>query len=89
MNQRHRRAVAALLSGPKFREELDRIVGCSNFPEIAAKLRRHLFGQHLQCERVERIDRHGKRTYPGRYFLSKVGRTTAMVGVLREQGVIG
>jgi hypothetical protein len=78
LNRRHRRALAALIHGPKFREELDRLTGCSNFPECARILRRNGLGHHLQCERVQKVDRDGRRCAPGRYSLTPRGRAIAV-----------
>lgn len=67
-NQRHVRALKALLSRPQPREMLDRVVGCSNAPELVAELRRR--GLEVPCEHIEVIDRDGKVCRPGIYSLS-------------------
>jgi hypothetical protein len=62
VNPRHLRVIAALLTRARKREELDRIAGCSNAPELIAELRRR--GLDAPCIRVPAIDRDG---YPIRY----------------------
>lgn len=67
-NIRHLRVLAVLLVRQLFREELDKIAGCSNGPELVAELRR--FGLEIPCQRVTRLDRDGKRCRPGVYSLT-------------------
>ena len=61
-NPRHLRVIAALMTRSRKREELDRIAGCSNAPELIAELRRR--GLDAKCYKVPAIDRDG---YPIRY----------------------
>jgi hypothetical protein len=56
-NPRHLRAIQALLNRPVPREHGDRAVGCSNFPDVVAELRRR--GLDIPCERVPDRDRDG------------------------------
>lgn len=63
------------------REELDRIVGCSNAPALVAELRGK--GLDIDCTLVSSIDRDGKQCKPGRYELTARGRDT-----LREWGLV-
>ena len=72
-NPRHFRALQALLSRPIPREALDKIVGCSNGPELVAELRRR--GLEIPCERIRFIDRDGKVCRPGVYSLLSTDRT--------------
>jgi len=65
---RQTRALRALMNNPQMRENLDRIAGCSNSPELIAGLRR--MGLETPCERVERFDRDGNACYPGLYQLT-------------------
>ena len=67
-NKRHLRALADLLVRPLFREELDKIAGCSNGPELVAELRRR--GLEIPCEPVKRLDKDGKPCRPGVYSLT-------------------
>lgn len=67
-NKRHLRALVVLLVGPVFREELDKIAGCSNGPELVAELRRR--GLEIPCEPVKRLDKDGKPCRPGVYSLT-------------------
>lgn len=47
-NKRHLRVLAVLLVRRLFREELDKIAGCSNGPELVAELRRR--GLEIPCD---------------------------------------
>lgn len=67
-NKRHLRVLAALLVRRLFREELDKIAGCSNGPELVAELRRR--GLEIPCEPVTRLDKDGKPCRPGVYSLT-------------------
>ena len=53
---------------PQPRESLDRVVGCSNGPELVAELRRR--GLDIPCERVECYDRDNKPVQRGIYHLT-------------------
>lgn len=59
-----------------FREDVDRIAGASNGPEIISQLR-HQWGVGIDTERVERTDRDGKPCKPGKYLLTPQGRERA------------
>lgn len=61
-NPRHLRVIHSSLVRPRKREEIDRIAGASNGPELVAELRRR--GLEFPCDRVPAIDRDG---YPIRY----------------------
>lgn len=61
-NPRHLRVIFAAMARSRKREEVDRIAGCSNAPELVAELRRR--GLDFPCDRVPAIDRDG---YPIRY----------------------
>ena len=50
---------------PITREELDRIAGCSNGPDLIAELRRR--GLELPCTRTRKIDRDMFACFPGVY----------------------
>lgn len=74
-NPRHLRALAALMRRPVPREQLDRIAGCSNGPELVAELRRRGLGYDaLLCERVKVTDRDGNVCRHGVYALTDKGR---------------
>lgn len=64
-NPRHLRVLVALLLRPRSREELDRVAGCSNGPELVAELRRR--GLELPCARTPCIDRDGFEVKRGIY----------------------
>ena len=67
-NVRHLRVIAALRKEPRRREEIDRIAGCSNGPQIIAIFRK--FGLDIPCERISLLDRDGHRCSPGVYHLT-------------------
>lgn len=71
-NPRHLRALTVMLRRPITREELDSVAGCSNSPELVAELRRR--GLPIQCERIEFVDRDGRKCRPGVYHLTDKGR---------------
>lgn len=67
-NPRHLRVIHALLIGPRKREEIDRVAGASNGPELIAKLRRR--GLELPCVQVPGYDRDGFPVRFGVYHLT-------------------
>lgn len=71
-NPRHQRALAILLHRPAKREELDRVAGCSNFPDLVAELRRR--GLEIPCHRIPAIDRDGREVTVGVYTLTPSDR---------------
>jgi hypothetical protein len=64
-NPRHLRAIDALSKGPCKREDLDRIAGASNSPELVADLRRR--GLRVPCKMVAGVDRDGVSVKYGVY----------------------
>ena len=77
---RGRRVIVELLRGPLMREDVDRISGASNGPEVVYYLRRRM-GLEIPCERVHGTDRDGRPCAPGRYSLTRRDRAE----VLRAQ----
>ena len=69
------RTLRALASGPLMREEVDRVSGSSNGPEVIATLIRA--GWRIECERLDRIDRDGRPCKPGRCTLQDNQREMA------------
>lgn len=67
-NPRQLRVLAALERNSLPREQLDRVAGSSNGPEVIACLRRR--GLELPCYRVPCIDRDGRIVRPGVYALT-------------------
>lgn len=56
------------------REELDRISGSSNSPDLILQLRKNFVGNDgVICQMVERIDRDGKSCRVGEYSFSDAG----------------
>lgn len=71
-NPRQLRAIAALLTRPRRRQDVDSIAGCSNAPDLIAELRRR--GLDVPCERIKFIDRDGYPCRPGVYSLTASDR---------------
>lgn len=75
--ERQKRLLAALWKSKGWiaREDVDRIAGASNGPQVISELRERLAGRDgIDMERVEVIDRDGKPCRPGRYQLTQQGR---------------
>ena len=72
---RQRRVLAALAAtdGWISREEVDRIAGASNGPQIIAELR-HRWGISIEMEQARVVDRDNRPCKPGRYRLKPEGR---------------
>ncbi|MBI3284499.1 MAG: hypothetical protein HYZ65_06565 [Burkholderiales bacterium] len=71
-NPRHLRVIHALLIRTRKREEIDRIAGASNGPELIAELRRR--GLHIPCVNTPAIDRDGRPIKYGAYSLTEDDR---------------
>ena len=71
-NPRHLRVINSLLVRPRKREEIDRIAGASNGPELIAELRRR--GLEFPCDRVPAIDRDGYPIWFGIYHSTDTDR---------------
>lgn len=56
-NLRHLRVIQSLLIRPRKREDIDRIAGASNGPDLIAELRRR--GLRVPCKKTPGIDRDG------------------------------
>lgn len=67
-NPRHLRVIQAVTVRPVPREELDRVAGCSNGPDLVAELRR--LGLELPCCRTRKLDRDLFPVFPGVYHLT-------------------
>jgi hypothetical protein len=67
-NPRHLRVLVALTHRHRTREEIDRIAGASNGPELVAELRRR--GLCIPCARVPCFDRDGFEVKRGVYSLT-------------------
>lgn len=75
LTPRQRRVIVALLKGAVWREGIDAVAGASNGPHVIMELRRK--GLAIDCKRIERIDRDGRPTKPGRYSLCQLSRHRA------------
>lgn len=71
-NPRHLRVLHSLMLRARRREEIDRIAGASNGPELIAELRRR--GLRAVCRRTPGIDRDGKPIKFGVYSLDDADR---------------
>lgn len=67
-NVRALRVIQALSVRPRKREEIDRIAGASNGPDLIADLRR--LGLELPCTKVPAVDRDGQYIRHGVYQFS-------------------
>lgn len=83
-NQRHLRVIHALIPRPRKREEIDRIAGASNGPDLIAELRRR--GLHIPCYRAPGIDRDGHLIKFGVYALSDDDRRKISIWQRRKIG---
>lgn len=59
-----------------FREEIDRIAGSSNGPDVVSQLR-HRHGVEIDMQMVSRIDRDGRACEVGQYKLAEQGLDAA------------
>ena len=71
-NPRHLRVIQAATVRPIPREELDRVAGCANGPELVAELRRR--GLDMPCTRTKKIDRDMFECFPGVYHFTQADR---------------
>lgn len=79
---RQRRLIEALRVGPRSREELDRIAGASNAPEVVRQLR--VRGLDLPCQFAPHTDRDGVKGRHGVYSLSDVDRLKLRGSLTRQ-----
>ena len=86
-NPRELRAIALLLRRPSVpREVFDREVGCSNGPDLVARLRGMGLGkEHLPCTRIRFEDRDGNICRPGIYFLTPQGRRAVLLWLAKRR----
>nr|WP_057924378.1 hypothetical protein [Burkholderia ambifaria] len=71
-NARHVRVLQALMRRPMPREEVDRVAGCSNGPDLISDLRDK--GLEIPCAKVACIDRDGLAVERGIYSPSNADR---------------
>jgi hypothetical protein len=78
LSHRQSRVCQVLATGRKlWREEVDRIAGASNGPELMRQLRRK--GLEWQCDRIKKTDRDGNKCKPGLYSIVGSGWETLQV----------
>lgn len=74
LNPRQDRIVSELLAATSLsREQIDRIAGASNGPNVIMALRRKFGSDAISTRMVDGIDRDGKPVKTGRYSLTDVG----------------
>jgi len=83
-NPRYLRALQALRVRPVPREQLDRVAGCSNGPELIAQLRRD--GLEIPCTRTRKKDRDMFDCWPGVYSLTQADRRKLNAWLARRAG---
>ena len=71
-NHRHLRVIQALMTRPLPREQLDRVAGASNGPELVAELRRR--GLEIECTRTKKKDCDLFDCWPGVYHFTQQDR---------------
>lgn len=84
---RQRRLAEALAPGGWIRrEDVDRIAGASNGPDVVAQLRRRVTGRDgIEMQMVKGEDRDGQSVEFGRYRMTTEGKRLAvLVGLLSE-----
>lgn len=67
-NPRHLRVITALLTRPRTREDIDRIAGASNGPDLIFALRD--LGLTIPCKKTPCIDRDGFEVKRGIYYFT-------------------
>lgn len=83
-NPRHLRVIHAGIIRTRKREEIDRIAGASNGPELIAELRRR--GLRIPCHRVPGIDRDGRPVKFGVYEFDEGDRRAVMAWLMKRKG---
>lgn len=79
LSPRQARAIDALLPGHWIsREQMDRLTGASNAPDVVAKLRGKLGHDAIDTELIDGTDRDGRPCRTGRYRLTEPGRVRAV-----------
>lgn len=71
-NPRYLRALFALLRGPVDREDLDRIAGCRNSPDLITRIKN--LGLEIPCYRTQVRDVDGYLCRVGSYYLTPLDR---------------
>ena len=74
---RQARALQALLQKPVMREQMARVTGASNSPEVVSQLRK--LGLLVHCKRLNKRDRDGLPCEPGLYTLVTQSKKLAKV----------
>ena len=90
-NLRYLRILAALLTRPRSREDIDRIAGASNGPAAIAELRALGLpkSECLPCERTPCFDRDGQEVQRGIYWLTPTGHRRVQAWMRRRDAERG
>lgn len=83
-NPRHLRVINAMMTRSRKREEVDKIAGCSNAPELIAELRRR--GLCAPCHRVPALDRDGFPIRFGVYDFTDGDRCAVRAWLRKREG---
>lgn len=73
------RALKAIAQKATSRHDLDIIAGAENSPEVVSQLKKR--GFDIQCKRVPIIDRDGRVTHKGIYYLEKEAVQVAWLAI--------
>jgi hypothetical protein len=84
LTPRQQRALRELLRRRVSREQLDRITGASNSPQVVAQLR--AMGLTIDCDRIEVRDRDGRHCRPGVYRIASASRHKAQALLKASDG---
>jgi hypothetical protein len=84
-NPRHLRVLYSLEIRSRTREEIDRIAGASNGPDLMGALRRR--GLEIPCPRIPAIDRDGRKVTHGVYSLTDDDRRKLKLWSKKSKGV--
>lgn len=80
---RQLRVIMALLTRPRSREAIDEIAGCSNGPDLVARLRKN--GLEIPCENTPCIDRDGKEVKQGVYYFNADDKRKVRSWLIRRE----
>ena len=79
LSPRQARAIDALLPGHWIsREQMDRLTGASNSPDLIQQLRRKVGQDGIEMEHFDALDRDGRPCRPGFYRMTDPGRVRAV-----------
>jgi hypothetical protein len=80
---RQLRVIMALLTRSRSRKAIDEIAGCSNGPDLVARLRKN--GLAIPCENTQCIDRDGKEVAHGVYYFTSDDKRKVRNWLIRRE----